>query len=93
MGCGYAHVQAFLLFIWYTMLASALAAGLLIRSFVEIFTSGTVEDSGRCEDALQIDFEHLDRLDCVRTTGASQFLSRLHRFFQVIYLCPYSTIL
>lgn len=83
MGCSYGHMQAFLLFIWYTMLASALAAGLLIRSFVEIFTSGTVEDPGRCEYISQKDLEHSDRRLCTNhgrlkiLKQASQVLSRI----------------
>lgn len=45
------HLQAFLLFIWYTMWASALAAVLLLRSFIQILTVGDFEDTVKCAPA------------------------------------------
>jgi len=42
------NAQAFLLFIFYTMLAAGTAAGLLIRKFVDVLSSGDMEDTVKC---------------------------------------------
>ena len=41
-------VQAFLLFIFYTMLASATATGLILEKFIDLLYSGQMEDTVRC---------------------------------------------
>ena len=42
------YAQAFLLFIFYTMLAAGTAAGLIIRKFVSVLSSGDMEDTVKC---------------------------------------------
>ena len=41
-------MQAFLLFIVYTMLASATAAGLILEKFIDLLSSGQMEDTVKC---------------------------------------------
>ena len=44
---GLLNYKAFLLFLFYTMLAATLATGLLLRSFISFFVQGDEEDLAR----------------------------------------------
>lgn len=44
---GLLNYKAFLLFLAYTMLAAALATALLLRSFIDFFREGDIEDITR----------------------------------------------
>ncbi len=44
---GLLNYKAFLLFLGYTMLAAMLATGLLLRSFIDFFQEGDIQDVAR----------------------------------------------